>query len=31
MNNDNNTFELALSTASNLPMVHINRRKFLEQ
>lgn len=29
MNNDNNTFELALSTASNLPMVHINRRKFL--
>ena len=27
--NDNNTFELALSTASSLPMVHIDRRKFL--
>ena len=29
MNNDNNTFELALSTASTLPMVHIDRKKFL--
>ena len=29
MNNDNNTFELALVTASSLPMVHIDRKKFL--
>ena len=26
---DNNTFELALKTASSLPMVHIDREKFL--
>lgn len=29
MNDDNNTFELALATASSLPMVHIDRKKFL--
>lgn len=29
MNDNNNTFELALATASSLPMVHIDRKKFL--
>lgn len=29
MNDDNNTFELALATASSLPIVHIDRKKFL--
>jgi len=29
--NSNNTFELALSTATSLPMVHINREKFLRK
>ena len=29
--NDNNTFEIVLATASSLPMVHINRNKFLSK
>ena len=29
--NSNNTFELALSTATSLPMVHINRENFLRK
>lgn len=29
MNDNNNTFELVLATASSLPMVHIDRKKFL--